>query len=123
MPLPTVRQPARGALQPLWPLPVCALQRSGVFLHAGGLLYRLNRRGEKITDRLGAERKWVLTWLVWPEKPPGMHWETYSRLVQEWETIHAAANADYTAGLMRLIARSDKLLAERQDTLADPEYP
>ena len=37
------------------------------------LLYRLNQRGEKITDRLGAEREWVLTWLVWPAKPPGMH--------------------------------------------------
>jgi hypothetical protein len=77
-------------------------------------LYRLNERGEKITDRLGVEREWVLQWLVAPEKPKGMHWRTYDRLRREWEAIHAAANADYSAGLRRLLERSERILAERQ---------
>jgi hypothetical protein len=77
-------------------------------------LAQLNRRGEKIADRLGAEREWVLNWLIPPFKPKGMHWRTYDRLHREWYAIYAAANADYEAGLRRLIERSDRMLAERQ---------
>jgi hypothetical protein len=56
----------------------------------------------------------VLNWLIPPFKPKGMHWRTYDRLHREWYAIYAAANADYEAGLRRLIERSDRMLAERQ---------
>jgi hypothetical protein len=77
-------------------------------------LYQLNRRGEKITDRLGAEREWVLNWIWPPDKPKGMHWRTYDRLRREWQAIRRAANADYEVGLSRLMARSERMLAARR---------
>lgn len=66
-------------------------------------LYRLNRRGGRITDRLRAEREWVLNWLVPPMKPTGMHWRTYDQLWREWEAIRDAAHDDFIASLRRLI--------------------
>jgi hypothetical protein len=75
-------------------------------------LYRYGRRGDKIMDKLGAEREWVLRWIIPPFKPKGMHWETYERLCQEWYAIRDAANADYEAGLLRLIERTDRYLAK-----------
>ncbi len=70
-------------------------------------LYRYGRRGDKIMDRLGAEGEWVLRWIIPPFKPKGMHWRTYERLCQEWFAIRDAANADYEAGLLRLIERTE----------------
>jgi hypothetical protein len=75
-------------------------------------LDRLNRRGEKITDKLGAERVWVLLWIIPPFKPKHMHWETYERLCREWRAIRDAANGVHAADFSRLIARTDRLLAE-----------
>jgi len=77
-------------------------------------LYRLNRRGEKITERLGVESEWVLNWLIPPFKPKGMHWRTYDRLRREWRAIHAAANGVYEAALLRLVERTDRILKERR---------
>jgi hypothetical protein len=77
-------------------------------------LTQLNRRGEKIADRLGAEREWVLNWLIPPFKPKGMHWRTYERLCREWRAVRDAANADYYAGLLRLIASSERMLRQRR---------
>jgi hypothetical protein len=77
-------------------------------------LYRYGRRGDKIMDKLGAEREWVLRWIIPPFKPKGMHWRTYERLCQEWFAVRDAANADYEAGLLRLIASTERVLAERR---------
>lgn len=77
-------------------------------------LYQLNRRGEKITKRLGAEPEWVLNWLIPPFKPKGMHWRTYDRLRREWRAIDAAANGFYEGELCRLLERSDRILRERR---------
>ncbi len=74
----------------------------------------LDRRGEKITDRLGAEREWVLNWLVPPFKPEGMHWRTYERLRREWQAVDAAANDVYTSELFRMVERTERVLAERR---------
>ena len=74
------------------------------------VLYRLNRRGERITDRLGAEREWVLTWRMPPDKPKGMRWATYDRLHREWCAIWDAANADYIVGFVRFIEQHDWML-------------
>ncbi len=64
----------------------------------------------KIGGRPGAEREWVLNWLVPPDRPKGMPWRTYDRLRQEWRAIATAANGDYEAGLLRLLERTDRVL-------------
>jgi hypothetical protein len=74
---------------------------------------QLNRRGEKISDRLGAEREWVLRWFIPPFKPKGMHWDTYERLCGEWRAVRDAANADHEAEFRRLIASTERVLRER----------
>lgn len=80
----------------------------------------LNRRGEKITDRLGGESEWVLNWLIPPDKPKGMHWRTYDRLRREWEAVQAGANGVYRAELIRMVERTERVLAARQGTATRP---
>ena len=55
------------------------------------LISRMYRKARKIRQRLGASSD--LSEPVW-EKPKGMHWKTYERLLQEEE------QASYTADLM-----------------------
>lgn len=76
-------------------------------------LSRLNRRGEKVTAKLGAKREWVLNWILPPEKPKGMHWDTYDRLRAEWDAIGEAARATHHAEFLRLLERTDRVLGER----------
>ena len=76
-------------------------------------LSRLNRRGAKVTAKLGAEREWVLNWLLPPAKLKGMHWRTYDRLHAEWRAIAQDARETHHADLLRLLAQTDRVLRER----------
>jgi hypothetical protein len=82
------------------------------------LLYRLGRRGDKLMERLNAEQEWVLNWIWPPPKPKGMHGRTYDRLVREWWAVHNAANGVYHAGLMRLIASTDRFIERTEREIA-----
>lgn len=77
------------------------------------LLDRLNRRGERIMEKMGAERVWVLRWIIPPCKPKHMHWETYERLCREWLEIRDAAHGVHESDFRRLMAQTDRFLAER----------
>ena len=77
-------------------------------------LAQLNRRAAWITQRLHAEPDWVGSGRIAPCKPKGMHWRTYDRLVREWRAIQAEAESRYETDFSRLIASTDRVLAERR---------
>ena len=77
-------------------------------------LTRLNRRGQRLTDRLRAEPAWVLNWLLPPVQPPEMHARTYARLCRAWWAVWREANGVVEADLKQLIARTELILGERR---------
>ena len=62
---------------------------------------RANRRARKIRQRLGGSDGLMEEF---PPRPRGMHWATYRRL----EALEAAADEQWTVGVMDLLARVGK---------------
>ncbi len=84
-----------------------------------GLAYESQREGaggravsrmQAIRRRLGGEAGLAYPF---PEKPKGMHWQTYTKLLDEY----LACEQVYEAALYRLMARIDADLARRQADL------
>ncbi len=129
--IPLTRTPCHyGGSRPWFVCPGCGWRRAVLFSVGGRFrcrschdlaysstrddrLEQFNRRGEKVTATLGAKREWVLNWYYPPAKPKGMHWKTYDRLRAEWRAIANAAHDTHHADFLRLLERTDRLLAER----------
>ncbi len=78
---------------------------------------RARRKAERLKRRLGddgRERFWVP-----PDKPKGMHWRTYSRLVDEIAACEDAVDRELDLGLMRILARWDRRAGAGDDDAAD----
>ena len=70
---------------------------------------RARRRAGKLRDRLGDDAP-RLPGLVglWPDKPRGMRWRTYARLVGELDAAEGATEAGLAARHAALMARFDR---------------
>ncbi len=63
---------------------------------------RAVRKANKVRMRLGGEPGMADSF---PDKPKGMHWRTYGRLVQEVADAEAVADEHWTLDAERLLAR------------------
>jgi len=70
----------------------------GIFAcrHCYGLAYRCQqensflralRRMDKICERLGGDTTGIIPSLQYGKKPKGMHWRTYERLSDQYDTL------------------------------------
>lgn len=62
---------------------------------------RYQSRAMKLRAKLGADTGGM--WDDYPDKPKGMHWDTYARYMHKFEAAVNRANAEFAATTMRLM--------------------